>query len=179
MKMQSCFSQLLHELEMTSSSTVLLLDSTLKCILQHIVQGLTDLFIVPMSRFLTFVQCDKWRALGSEILCLQTTSAANTFHTVLPRCLKGLLYLVKKVIPYDRQVTLHIFTGQIFMLRLPKRLKSVVLAGRIFIIWDHAQQPKVSLAFRKISNMSCKQTWSFGWMTIRASIARYTHHFLI
>lgn len=40
MKMQSCFSQLLRELEMTSSSpTVLLLDSTLKCILQHTLWG--------------------------------------------------------------------------------------------------------------------------------------------
>lgn len=68
MKMQSCFSQLQHELEITSSSIVLLLDSTLKCILKHTVQQLADSFCLCPG--FSHLYNDKWRALGSEILYL-------------------------------------------------------------------------------------------------------------
>lgn len=63
-KMQSCFSQLQRELEMTSLSIVSLLDSTLKCILQHTVQGLADWFIyctyVQVSHICTMINGELW-----------------------------------------------------------------------------------------------------------------------
>lgn len=103
MKMQSCFSQLLHELEMTSSSTVLLLDSTLKCILQHTLWGFYW-FIMSMFNFLTLVQCDKWRALGSEILFINNSLQWILSTPILPGCLKRTTLLSKKVVPCNKRV---------------------------------------------------------------------------
>lgn len=54
---------------------------------------------------------------------------------------------------------LHIFTGQIFMLTRPKRLNQwSQQEGHLSL--GSCSATKVSLAFRKISNMSCKQAWS-------------------
>lgn len=145
MKMQSCFSQLLHELETTSSSTVLLLDSTLKCILQYTLWGFYW-FIMSMFNFLTLVQCDKWRALGSEILFIN-----NSLQWILstPFCLdalKGLLCLTKKSFLATGEYILHKWdfyakTTKSLNTRDPSRMGICPLRPH--------SATKLSLAFRK------------------------------
>lgn len=79
------------------------LDSTLKCILQHTLWGFYW-FIMSMFNFLTLVQCDKWRALGSEILFINSSLQWILSTPILPGCLKRTTLLSKKVIPCNKRV---------------------------------------------------------------------------
>lgn len=100
----------------------------------------------------TCEKCNKWRALGSEVLFIQKrVGSENSPHCCV--CMPK-LHLVKKVVSCNRRV---LSSRQIFMLSVKKlnqwSQQDGALSSRTMI------SNKIPLAFRKC-NLSCKQTWN-------------------